>query len=138
MRYLLDTCFVSELIRPRRDEGVIRWLQERSEESLFLSVVTLGELLKGLHKVADADRQRRIRDWLDEELRPRFRERLIPIDAEISETWGEICGKAAKIGQPLPVMDAWIAATAIARNMIVVTRNVSDLERCQTFNPWTT
>lgn len=138
MKYLLDTCCVSELIRPRRDEGVIRWLSERSDASLHVSVVTLGELVKGVHKVMDADRKRRIQNWLDEEFRPRFQERLLPIDPEVAETWGELCGSAAKIGQPLPVMDAWIAATAIAHRLVVVTRNVRDLERCgaRTFNPW--
>lgn len=138
MKYLLDTCCVSELIRPRRDEGVIRWFRERSDASLHVSVITLGELVKGLHKVADAERQRRIRDWLDEEFRTRFQERLILIDPDVAETWGELCGNAAKIGQPLPVMDAWIAATAIVHHLVVVTRNVRDLGRCgaKTFNPW--
>ena len=138
MKYLLDTCFVSELIRPRQDGGVVRWLRERSESNLYLSVVTLGELIKGLHKIRDDDRRRRIQDWLDEELRPRFRDRLLTIDSEVAETWGELCGQAARCGQPLPVMDAWIAATAIVHHQVVVTRNVADLERCgaQTFNPW--
>lgn len=114
------------------------WLRERSDTSLFVSVITLGELAKGLHKVTDADRKRRIQEWLSEEFQPRFRERLLPVDAEISEAWGELCGNAARIGQPLPVMDAWIAATAIVHHLVVVTRNVADLERCgaQTYNPW--
>lgn len=120
------------------DAGVLGWLESRSEASLYLSVVTIGEIVQGLHKLGDEARRRRIHDWLDEELRPRFSGRLLAIDERVAETWGTIRGRAAKQGSTLPVMDAWIAATAITHQLEVVTRNEGDLVRCgcRVFNPW--
>lgn len=138
MRYLLDTCALSELLRPKPDAGLIEWLSGRSEQTLFISAVSVAEIAKGIHKAVDARRRQRIREWLDDELKPRFRERLLVIDEDVAEVWGEVCGLAAQRGEPLPVMDAWIAATAIARRQTVVTRNAADLERCgaAVLNPW--
>lgn len=138
MRYLLDTGLLSELVRPRRDAGVLAWLAATPEAALAISVVSLGEIAKGMHQVADEARRERIRAWMEGDLKLRFRERLLPVDLETAEAWGAICGEAARRGEPLPVMDAWIAAAARRHGLIVVTRNVGDLARCgaEVLDPW--
>lgn len=138
MKYLLDTCLLSELVRPRRDEAVLAWLAGTPEQMLAISVVSIAEIGKGLHQAADAGRRERIRQWLEQDLKLRFRERILAVDLETAETWGALCGEAARRGEPLPVMDAWIAAVAARHRLTVVTRNVSDLARCgaEVLNPW--
>ena len=138
MTYLLDTCALYELVKPNRDDGLIAWLATRSEEGLFTSVVSLGEITKGLARLTDDFGRRRIRKWIDGELKPRFGDRLLGIDAATAEVWGELCGEAERRGAPLPVMDAWIAAIARVHQLTVVTRNVAEMERCgaTVVNPW--
>jgi predicted nucleic acid-binding protein len=138
VNYLLDTCFLSELIRPRPDEGVRDWLERTNNENLFLSVISLGELAKGVSKLSDGAKRQRLTEWLDGQLRPRFKDRLLNIDENTAMIWGEICGQTARQGKTLPVMDAWIAATALSHRLTIVTRNISDFECCGVLvlNPW--
>lgn len=138
MKYILDTCTISELIRPRPDKGVIDFIDNEDEDDLFLSVLTLGELQKGVAKVEPGERRTRLQSWLDRDLVVRFGARLLPVDAVVASTWGTLQGEAEGRGEPLPIMDSLIAATALANNMAVVTRNVVDLERCRVrvHNPW--
>jgi len=137
--FLLDTCFVSELTKPRRDEGVIRWLDEQDETGLFLSAVTLGELEKGLARHRDGRRRQRLREFIEVEVVERFKERTLATDEPVWRRWGAVCGAAERAGRPLPVLDALIAAVAQVHGLTVVTRNVPDFERCEVpvFNPWT-
>lgn len=136
--YLLDTCVVSELARPRPDAGVLAWLEAADEPALYLSVITLGELEKGIAKLPASARRRRIEEWVREDLAARFEERLLDVDRAIAARWGAISGEAEARGAPLPVIDALIAATAIRHGLEVVTRNTADLERCGALcvNPW--
>ncbi|MBI1919785.1 MAG: type II toxin-antitoxin system VapC family toxin [Geobacter sp.] len=138
MRYLLDTCLISELVRPKPHAGVVRWLDSRDEHTLYLSVLTIGELRKGISKLQDGDRKEALKEWVDNALADRFEGRILPVDLDVASAWGELQGEAESRVTKLPVMDSLIAATAQVHNLEVVTRNVRDLERCgaRVFNPW--
>ncbi|MBN1761185.1 MAG: type II toxin-antitoxin system VapC family toxin [Chitinispirillaceae bacterium] len=127
MNYLLDTCAISELVKKQPDSNVVRWISECDEDSLYLSVVTLGEIQKGISKLDDTRRRLKIQKWLDSDLRERFAERILPVSLEVALTWGVIEGESENKGRPLPVVDALIGATAIAHNLTVVTRNEQDI-----------
>jgi predicted nucleic acid-binding protein len=136
--WLLDTCVLSELAKPRPDAGVVRWLEEADETRLYLSVVTLGELEKGIARLPASARRARIERWVREELAARFEGRLIDVERKVAERWGAISGASEARGVPLPVIDALIAASALTHGLEVVTRNTVDLERCgaRCVNPW--
>jgi predicted nucleic acid-binding protein len=137
VRYLVDTCVLSELLRKNPEPKVVRWMDER-DTMTHLSVLTLGELQKGVAKLPDGKRKEQIQAWIDRNLLERFEGRVIPVDAEIASTWGRITGEAESQGRKLPVIDSLIAATAVTYNLIVVTRNSHDLLGCgaRVFNPW--
>ncbi|GAB6274468.1 MAG: type II toxin-antitoxin system VapC family toxin [Peptococcaceae bacterium] len=138
MKYLLDTNVISELIKREPDSQVARWIDECEESALFLSVITFGELQKGIKKLNDESRAEQLQKWVNQDLAERFQGRILPVDLKVALTWGRIIGVSEKGGLKLPVLDSLIAATAIANNLIVVTRNVHDLERCQVsvLDPW--
>jgi len=136
--YLLDTCVISELAKPEPDPGVVQWLSDADETGLYLSVLTLGELEKGIAKLPSSVRRRKIETWVREDLAERFRGRLLPVDEKVAERWGMLSGESESRGQPLPVIDALVAATGLVHGLTVATRNTGDLERCgaRCFNPW--
>lgn len=138
MKYLLDTNVISELVKKEPNSGVLRWIDDRDEATLFLSAITFGELQKGISKLSDKTRAERLQLWVNQELVKRFEGRILPLDIETMFTWGRIQGESEKKGIKLPAMDSLIAATAIIHNLTVVTRNVQDIERCQAavLNPW--
>ncbi|HPX62252.1 MAG TPA: type II toxin-antitoxin system VapC family toxin [Deltaproteobacteria bacterium] len=138
MKYLLDTCLISELVKKKPDEGVVSWLDSSDEHALFLSVLTLGELQKGISKLQDCDRKNDLQLWVEQDLAERFSGRIIDLDLETAIVWGKLQGEAEQHGEKLPVMDSLIAATAIANSLIVVTRNVRGIGRCtaKIINPW--
>lgn len=138
MSFLLDTCVLSELTRKRPDRRVARWVGSQDEEALHLSVMSLGELHKGIGKLDDRERARLLSDWVDREVLARFGRRLLPIDSAVAAAWGRQVGESERTGTPLPVIDSLITATAHVHGLTVVTRNVSDFERCgaRVLNPW--
>lgn len=138
MSWLLDTCVISELARPIPDAAVVEWIEARLEEDLFLSVLTLGELEKGIAKLPPSARRTELEGWVRVDLARRFDGRLLPITAEVAARWGSIAGSAEAHGNPLPVIDGLIAATGLHHDLVVVTRNTEDLQRCQArcLNPW--
>ena len=138
MAYLLDTCVLSELAKPRPDASVVRWLEAADETALYLSVLTLGELEKGIARLAPSARRRKIEQWVRQELATRFQGRVLAVDAKVAERWGTLSGAAEARGEPLPVIDALIAATGDVHGLEVVTRNTADLARCgaRCVNPW--
>ena len=135
---MIDTTVVSELVKKAPDERVMNWLDDQDEDSLYLSVLTLGELEKGISKLRASSRRDRLRTWLTRDLTARFADRLLPVDARVAARWGTLTGDAEKRGEPLPVIDSFIAATALEHGFHVVTRNVSDFERCGVIcvDPW--
>lgn len=138
MRYLLDTCIISELVRKRPAKQVVSWVREQDELSLFVSVVTFGEIEMGITKVADDRRRQTLRSWVDRELQRRFMGRILPFDYETACRWGVIMGETEKDGTPIPVIDGQLAATALVHGLVLVTRNTSDVApaRVPVLNPW--
>ncbi len=136
--YLLDTCVLSELVKPAPDRGLIGWLEATDERRLYLSALTLGELAKGVARPASGERQRRLQTWLDEDLSRRFVGRILSVDRHVALRWGELQAQAERRGRPMPVIDALLAATAAVHALTVVTRNGGDMAESgvTTVNPW--
>lgn len=138
MNYLLDTCIVSELIKDDPEIKVANWVSEAPETSLYLSVLTLAELHKGIEKLPESKRKDKLHKWVNSDLRERFKNRILDFDLKSATKWGEIQGQAEIVGRPMPLIDGLIAATGISNDLIVVTRNVKDMEQSGVtiFNPW--
>jgi predicted nucleic acid-binding protein len=132
--WLVDTNVLSELTRRTPDASVQQWLIEH-EDDLFISVLTLGELERGVRLAADAARQRRLRSWLEKDVRAWFAGRILPIDEEVALTWATALTRSKN---PLPAIDSLIAATALTHDLVVVTRDEDDIARAgaKVFNPW--
>lgn len=138
MSWLLDTCALSEYARKVPAPEVIAWLDEQDESSLFISVITLGEIEKGILKLRSSDprRSQKLTDWLGK-VEQRFAGRILPLDAASLHVWAQLAAAAELAGQPLPVMDGLLMATAQCHGLTVVTRNVQDFVFYpQVFNPW--
>ncbi len=138
MNYLLDTCLLSELVKKKPEPRVVDWVRQQREERLYLSVLTLGELQKGISKIKDTKRGEELRTWLDEDLLERFAGRLLDVTPGVARLWGRIQGEAEQAGRTMPVIDGLIAATALDLGAQVVTRNVDDLKPSGVgiVNPW--
>jgi predicted nucleic acid-binding protein len=138
LKYLLDTCVISALIKPHQNEKVVKWIQEKEEDDLFLSVLTIGEIHKGIAKLPESKKKRSLSKWVEEDLKKRFSGRVLDITEEIAIQWGEIQGESEKKGKKMPVIDSLIAAAAIKEDLTVVTRNTKDMENsgCKIINPW--
>jgi predicted nucleic acid-binding protein len=138
MNFLLDTCVVSELTRPKPHRRVAEWIRSESEIRLYLSVLTIGELRKGIERLPDSHKRKQIEAWLNKELRNRFAGRILPVDDEVAERWGLECAKAEQAGTSLPVSDGLLAATGLVRGLTVVTRNTKDMRQTgvNLLNPW--
>lgn len=138
MSWLLDTCALSEYVRKTPAPEVIRWLDEQDEASLFISVISLGEIEKGILKLraSDPHRSQKLTAWLGK-VEQRFAGRILPLDTAVLHVWAQIAATAELAGQPLPVMDGLIMATAQCHGLTIVTRNVQDFTPYpQVFNPW--
>lgn len=135
MKYLLDTNVLSELFKKQPEPKVSGWLKEAEQDSLFLSVLTLGEIRKGIEKMEQGSRKARLVQFLEKEVPAQFEERILPVDLEVAETWGLL---EAHAGRPLPTVDALLAATALTHNLTLVTRNTQDFSfsRLKLLNPW--
>ena len=138
MRYLLDTCVISEVTKARPAAKVLTWLDVQDEMSLLLSVITLGEIQKGISKLPTSRKRRQLQHWLDQELPRRFLGRILVIDHEVAIRWGTLSGRAEQQGRPLPVLDGLLAATALVAGCILVTRNTPHVEATGIllFDPW--
>jgi predicted nucleic acid-binding protein len=136
--FLLDTCVVSETTRARASTKVIRWLDARGIDNLFISVVTVAELEQGIAQLGDGVRARKVDTWLAESVLPQFESRLLDIDIRVARRWGRLLGTAKRTGKPVPAIDAMIAATAQEHDLTLVTRNVADFHTfdLRIVNPW--
>ena len=135
MSYLIDTNVLSELRRPRANPKVVSWFSERPASTLYLSVLTLGEIRKGIETMATSARRQMLLDWLEQELPKFFAGRILIIDSRVADQWGRLLALAAR---PLPAIDSLLAATAISHDLTLVTRNVADfnLPSLKVVNPW--
>ena len=125
MNYLLDTNVISELKRPKPNENVINWFASVKKDSLYLSVLTLGEIRKGVDKLPESKRKQALSIWLERDIPLWFDSRLLNIDAEISDYWGKL---QAQTKRPLPAIDSLLAATALHHDLCLVTRNIKDFD----------
>ena len=135
MSDLIDTSVLSKLRRKTPDPALARGLADSPAGTLYLSVPALGELRKGIERLADPARRLALLDWLETELPAFFAGRLLAVDATVADRWGRFLACA---GRPLPAIDSLLATTAMQRDLVFVTRNVRDLAdlRVQFLNPW--
>ncbi|MBP9809800.1 type II toxin-antitoxin system VapC family toxin [bacterium] len=124
--FLLDTNCISELVRAKPEPLVVQWLDDCDERLLYLSVLTIGEIRKGIAALVAGKQRTKLETWLELELKTRFNERILPIDEEVAERWGVIAAQAKADGRPLAVIDGLLAATALHYNLAIVTRNTAD------------
>lgn len=136
--FLLDTNVPSEMTRSRPSPRVEDWLNAVDDELLYLSVVSLSEILRGVHRLGPGQHQARLEQWLNETLRPWFAGRILPIGQRVAERLGRMAGERDRKGRPLPFADGLIAATALEYDLTIVTRNVSDFAELGValLNPW--
>lgn len=136
--FLLDTNCVSELVRVQPEPRVMQWVDTAEEGLLYLSVLTLGEIRKGLLAIPQGKRRAHLETWLEVELQARFSGRILPVDAAVAGRWGLLAGQAKRKGMPLGVIDGLLAATALHHNLTVVSRNARDFTNAQVpvLNPW--
>ena len=135
MSYLIDTNVLSELRRKDPHPSVICWIKNRPPSILYLSVLTLGEIRKGVEALKDSTRKRELTDWLAADLPHFFAGRILNIDAKVADRWGQIIATA---GRPIPAIDSLIAATALQHGLSLVTRNSKDFQYSglEVINPW--
>jgi len=136
--YLLDTNVISELTKVRPEAKVISWIQASSEELLHLSVLTIGEIRKGIDSLPRSNKRTLLESWLANDLVLRFAGRILDVSLDIAERWGLISAQAKIAGTPLAVVDGLMAATALHHNLTLVTRNIKDVHvtGINTLNPW--
>lgn len=123
MSYLLDTNIISEMTRKNPEPAVLKWLTAIPSQNLYLSVLTLGELRKGIEKLNEGPQKNKLALWLAHDLSELFADNILAIDCAVADRWGYI---AAMIPRPLPVIDVLLASTALTHNLKLVTRNVRD------------
>ena len=147
MNYLLDTCVISELVAKQPNPRVVNWVDSIEETRLHLSVITIGEIRKGIEKLPDSrrtpalaggTRETTLREWLDDQLLARFSERIMPLDVQTLLEWGKLTATLEAKGKPISAMDSLIAASALSRGLVLVTRNEDDFKHAGVtiVNPW--
>ena len=136
--FLLDTNCISELVRSNPEPRVLQWIDAADESLLYLSVLTLGEIRKGIASLPPSRRRTRLETWLRVELQARFAGRILSIDSEIADRWGTLAAAAKRGGRSLSAVDGLLAATALLHNLTIVSRNISDFASTQVpiLNPW--
>jgi len=139
MKYLLDTNVISELVTSHPNPRVVQWVDSLDPDSVYLSVITIGELRKGIEKLPDSPRKDALRAWLADDVCVRFDGRILSVDVEVMLTWGVLVGQLERIGRPLPALDSLVAALALHHGCHLVTRNVNDFRDTGVplVNPWT-
>jgi predicted nucleic acid-binding protein len=138
MRYLLDTCVISELVAKQPNQHVIEWIDGVDFETVHLSVITIGEIRKGIEKLPDSKRKSMLQEWLEGELLVRFSGRVLPVDLVAILVWGSMVGRLDLSGEKMAAMDALVAATALHGNLRLVTGNEDDFKHAgiRIVNPW--
>ncbi|MGA3106438.1 MAG: type II toxin-antitoxin system VapC family toxin [Terriglobales bacterium] len=135
--FLLDTNAISEWVKPQPNPGLMQWMETADEDRVFISVISLAELHHGIKRMAIGKRRHRLEKWLHHELPLRFENRILTVEANIAEVWGETVSRSEAAGRPISAMDAFLSATAEIHNLTLVTRNVSDFPLLKAIlNPW--
>lgn len=138
MSFLVDTNVLAEVRRPAPSPKVLAWLDQLDEDRAFISVISLAELRRGVALMDDGRRKQALADWLAHDLPDRFAGRILLIEPEIAETWGDLMAESQRNGKTLSAMDGFLAATALARQLTLVTRNTKDFAPfgVPLLNPW--
>ena len=138
MTFLLDTCVISELVTKQPNLHVMQWVDSIDEDKLFLSAITIGEITRGIEKLADSNRKSALAEWLEGDLLIRFTDRILPIDIPVMLVWGQLTADLEKQGRRMPAIDSLIAATCLQARLDLVTRNERDFAHSgvAVVNPW--
>ncbi|CAG0936419.1 Toxin FitB [Thermoflexales bacterium] len=138
MKYLLDTCVISELVAKQPQPGVVEFVDALDPDDVYLSVITIGEITKGIEKLPKSKRKQELLTWLREDLLVRFDGKMLVLDAEVLVAWGTLTARLESSGRIIPAMDSLIAATVLAQQATLVTRNVDDFAGtgAEIINPW--
>lgn len=138
MKYLLDTNVISELISRQPDPKVISWIDGLDPDTVYLSVITIGEIQKGVEKLPDTERKQTIQAWLHNDLLLRFQGRIVPITTGVALAWGTLTAALERNGRLLPAIDSLVAAIARDGGYVLVTRNARDFAGAgiPVINPW--
>ena len=137
MSFLLDTNVISEPKQKQPSEKVLEWLDAQDEAKLYLSVLTIGEIKKGISRLESSRKKAALEKWL-EELRIRFSRRILPLSEKTFLVWGKMCGGLERKGVLRPAFDSLLEATALEHDLIFVTRNVKNFfdSPVTILNPW--
>jgi toxin FitB len=137
VNYLLDTCLLSEFMKRDEDRAVMAWFEAQDDETLYISVLAMGEIRKGIAKLGTTKRSAELRSWLDSVV-VRFDRRILPFDISTANRWGDLKADLETKGQPIPVIDSLMAATALEHDLTIVTRNEADFSATGVTlkNPW--
>jgi toxin FitB len=137
MTYLLDTCVISELASTKPNQSVVAWIDDLNDEDIYLSVITLGEIRRGIDRLPISSKRKTLEKWLQSIL-VRFQSNIISVDTSIILHWGSLVAELDKNGTPMPAIDSLIAASASFHRLTLVTRNVADFKNSKIplFNPW--
>jgi toxin FitB len=137
VKYLLDTCVLSELVKPQPEPRVLDWINRREETELHVAAMTLAELQRGVARLPISRRKSELSDWLAQ-MQAGFAGRVLPFTAETASYWGEMCARAEAGGRTLAAFDSLIAATALEHGLALVTRNEADFAAAPVvvITPW--
>lgn len=138
MSYLLDTCTISEMVSVKPNAKVLKWFELQSEQTLYLSIITIGEIEKGIYQLVQSKKRLRLETWLFDELVTSFQGRLLVIDRKLITTWAKMIAELKTKGMIRQSFDSLIEATALHYQLILVTRNVKNFQNSQVtiLNPW--
>jgi tRNA(fMet)-specific endonuclease VapC len=138
VNYVLDINVISELISKNPNKKVVEWLDRIDPNRVYLSVITLGEIRKGIEKLQPSKRRETLKEWLESDLLLRFYGRILVITTDVILIWGELTGRLEKDGRSMTAIDSLIAAIALQGEYCLVTRNERDFQHTgvKVFNPW--
>ena len=138
MKALLDTCVISELITKQPNPKVVEFVDTLDPEDVYLSVITIGEIVKGIEKLPKSRRKTDLQAWLRDDLLVRFEGNILALDTDILIEWGALTARLESAGKTMPAIDSLIAASTLAKKMTLVTRNISDFKAAdvEIMNPW--
>jgi len=138
MAYLLDTCTISEMVSARPSKSVLEWFQAQDERDLYLSIITIGEIEKGIYQLPSSKKRVKLESWFFDKLAPSFRGRILNIDRKFITTWAKMMAGLKAQGVVRPSFDSLLEATALEHDLILVTRNVRNFagSTVTILNPW--
>ncbi len=138
MKYILDTNIISELIKTNPNQKVLHFLNTIQEKDIYLSSITIGEIYFGIQKLPYGKKQTKLLSWVEEQLLPRFHNKVIVIDTDVMLQWAILTNTLKTKGTPLPIMDSLIGATCLAKKFTLITRNEKDFKNIniQIINPF--